>query len=303
MDGRVGLCLDVDGTAYRDGSVFVETMGYFQFSAELDVTADDRRVLRDALGAVAAFRGGDRARRTLGLAFRLLDAVRVVFGARAAVHALRWFVRVQHAGDGEADTDPGDYREVEHTLLDAYGRFLRGRRPETVRTAARRVVAEWLPVDERLADLLTGRPAVETYLVTDAPAHVATGYAAQLTGEPERTVATEWAVADGTYTGDYSPVEKSAAVERLRETRGWDVVVAAGDSPVDREMAAAADVFLGVEGVSGDGPFTDDADALALPADLARVVAAVEAGRPLVVPDGVALADALEAVLDALDGR
>ncbi|MFC7167559.1 haloacid dehalogenase-like hydrolase [Halospeciosus flavus] len=301
MDGRIGLCLDVDGTVYREGSVFVETMGYVQFSPLLDVAGDDRRALREALGAVATFRGGERARQTFSLAFRLLDAVQSVFGDGAAARALRWFVRAQHARTGSTDAESTDYREMQRTVLDAYGRFLRRRRPERVHAAAERVAEKWLPVDERFVSRFDDDGTVEPFLVTDVPEHVAAAYAARLTGEPDWTAATTCSVADGRFTGDYSVVEKRAAVERLRETRSWEYVVAAGDSPVDREMADAADVFLGVEGVSGDGPFTDDAEALALPADPVHVEAAMDANRPLVVPHDVPLVDALDAVLDRLD--
>jgi hypothetical protein len=56
----------------------------------------------------------------------------------------------------------------------------------------------------------------------------------------------------GRYTGEYDPVDKRAALAEIREIRGWDYVVAAGDSAVDAEMAAVADCFLAVDR-RGDG--------------------------------------------------
>lgn len=254
---RVGVALDLDGTAYRDGSVFVEAMAYLSVGAStLDLDAADRERLRAAVLAVARYRGGEPTRRRWASTLRALDAVGAVGGPGVAGDALERLshLRARRPRRGESAGGPdADYAGMRRATLGGYGSVLRGRDRATVERATDRLVRDRLPTDRRLRAAL-GRVAGsggETAFVSDAPAHLVRSHASTLADDaPVR--ATAFRTDAGRYTGAYDPVDKRAAVEALRETRGWDYVVAAGDAAVDAEMAAVADCFLAVDG-QGDG--------------------------------------------------
>lgn len=278
---RVGVALDLDGTAYRDGSVFVETMAYLSVGATtLDLDDVDRERLRTAVLAVARYRGGERTRRRWSRALRALSVAGSLGGPTVAGEALERLSRLRAGRTGRgrstgAPDDPGglDYDGMRRRTLGGYGAFLRGRAPATVERATDRLVRERLPTDGRLRAALGRVRAAggETAFVSDAPAHLVRSHAGTLTDDPP-VRATAFEVDAGRYTGDYEPVDKRAALGSLREERGWDYVVAAGDSSVDAAMAEVADCFLAVDG-QGDGRRRfggSDPVALADPASLRR---------------------------------
>lgn len=261
---RLGVCLDIDGTVYRSGSVFVESLGFLPYAADVSTDDADARHLRTALAAVAEFRGGTVGKvKWLGV-FSVLDLLRTAGANRVSEALLDGLVerRAERSleGDGRSSgTRPerlrpralGDYRSMQRTVLTAYGRFLRGKRAEVVERAVEEIVAERCRVDPGLEALLSdvsADPAAEVALVTDMPEHVASAYARTLDAEAVVRGTRFETDAEGRYTGRFETVDKGATVARLRADRGWTRVVAAGDSSVDLAMADEAEVFLAVAG-------------------------------------------------------
>jgi phosphoserine phosphatase len=308
---RVGLALDLDGTAYRDGSVFVETMAYLAVGGStLDLDAAERERLRRTVLEVARYRGGEPTRRRWAWVLRALGLVGTFGGPSLAGDAFERIARVRagrsrpDSGASSASTSATrgslDYDGMRRTTLRGYGEVLRGRDRTSVERATDRIVRERLPVDGRLRTVL-GRvreAGGEVAFVSDAPAHLVRSYAALLVDDA-RIRATAFGTEEGRYTGRYEPVDKRAALETLRGTRDWDYVLAAGDSAVDAEMADVADCFLAVAG-QGDGHRRFEASnpaPLAAPASLRRALGPDR--RTVRVGPSEDLADALVAVLGA----
>jgi phosphoserine phosphatase len=302
---RVGIALDLDGTAYRDGSVFVETMAYLSVGdSELDLDAADRERLRAAVLAVARYRGGAATRRRWALTLRALEAAGTVGGPEIASDALERLsrLRTRRPRRGEPAGGPdADYAGMRRATLDGYGSVLRGRDRVTVERATDGLVRDRLPTDGRLRAAL-GRVAEVgggTAFVSDAPAHLVRSHASTLVDDaPIR--ATTFRTDGGRYTGTYEPVDKQVALEALREARGWEYVVAAGDSAADAGMAAVADCFLAVDG-QGDGRRAFDAlepIPLSDPASLRRALGPDR--RTVRVGPDEEVGDALVAVLRAV---
>jgi phosphoserine phosphatase len=305
---RIGLALDLDGTAYRDGSVFVETMAYLAVGGStLDLDAAGRERLRRAVLEVARYRGGEPTRRRWAWTLRALGLVGTLAGPSLAGDALERIARLRAGWSTRGEvpvatsgTDGLGYVEMGRVVLDGYGEVLRGRDRASVERATDRIVRERLPTDGRLRTVLGRVREVggEVALVSDAPAHLVRSYAAMLV-EDARIRATTFGTEEGRYTGRYEPVDKRAALETLRESRGWDYVLAAGDSAVDAEMAAVADCFLAVAG-QGDGHRRSAASnpiPLAAPASLRRALGPDR--RTVQVGPNEGLADALVTVLRA----
>lgn len=273
---RVGVALDLDGTAYRDGSVFVETMAYLAVGAStLDLDDAARQRLRTAVLEVARYRGGASTRRRWDWTLRALAAAGRLAGPELAGDALERLSRARRtrtrtrttrgvgngrprrAGDTHpphtGSSDEAAYAAMRRATLGGYCDVLAGRDRAPVERATGRLVRDRLPVDGRLRSALARVRGAggEAAFVSDAPAHLVRAYAAGLTDDaPVRATALE--TDEGRYTGEYDSVDKRAALAELRETRDWDYVVAAGDSAVDAGMASVADCFLAVEG-QGDG--------------------------------------------------
>jgi phosphoserine phosphatase len=257
----VGCCLDVDGTLHRSGSVFVETLAFLGYGDTLALDAEARRYRREVIGAVAEYDGGPAKRRRWEWALKVLDALAQVGGKRLAGATLSGLARLhdarsedrlpETAADG-GRARHGEYRAMQRRVLDAYGNLLAGMDQETVERAARDAVERHVGVDlcvERAIAVARAEADAEVFLVTDAPVHAARAYADVLFGEPDNAIGTRFAVDDaGRFTGEYELVDKGRAAERLRAERGWEFVVAAGDSAVDLRMASAADAFLAVDG-------------------------------------------------------
>ncbi|WP_158855043.1 HAD family phosphatase [Halorhabdus sp. CUG00001] len=295
---RVGLCLDIDGTIHRHGSIFVETLAVLPYASELPLSDADRAAIRNVLGAVADYAGGDRSRdRWLG-ALRGCDALAAMgldaIVARVLAKAIR--LRARGASRSGPTGDGADYRSMQTQVLDAYGQLLRDKRAEQIDDAVTAALGLAVRVDERLQETLRER-GVDVVLVTDVPTHVATQYA-QLIDDRVRVVGTDFETRDGRFTGEYSFVQKGPAVERLRNRRDWDYVIAAGDSASDLPMARAADLFLAV---AGRGNVIEE-----LPAE-SRTVSAEALGADqldrstdvVTVPREMALGTALERTMAA----
>lgn len=297
---RVGICLDLDGTAYRSGSVFVETMAVLPHAPGFDPPEDDRRHLRRALSAVAAYSGGRTTAIRWELTMAALDAL-TAFGAAPVSRRLLARIVDRRAGrasedgvDGALDepsrsarppVDPSSYRRLRYRLLATYGAFLRGRRTTEIERLVEGVVDAHVPVDRPLQAVLerAGRETdVETYLVTDAPDHVARAYARKLTGDPDRVCATGFETDEGRFTGAFEPVNKRRTIDRLRAERGWEYVVAAGDSAVDVPMATVANLFFPVCG-QGDVDARFDDLVPILPTSIERLRGTLDRNRNAIV--------------------
>jgi hypothetical protein len=259
---RIGLCLDIDGTLYRSGSVFIETLAFLPYADGIALTPAERRHRRTALAAVAEYHGGWAGRVKWRGVLAALDVLRARGRRTLSETVLETLARRRADGLQRGDA-PGssrsvpisgsDYQRMRETVLAAYGRLLRGRRRADVTNAVERVVGRRCDVPARLRatlDRLARRADADLFLVTDMPDHVGAAYARQLDA-----VAGVVGVTYGTddadrYTGEFARVEKGTTVSRLRNEREWDYVLAAGDSPVDFPMADESDCFLAVTGRS-----------------------------------------------------
>lgn len=296
-EDRIGLCLDVDGTVYRSGSVFIETLAFLPYADGFALTSADRRRRRIALRAVADYSGGFAARIKWRCLLTGLDALRVV-GAERSSEALleavaeRRAARATRPGDRSREdapsiSDADAYATMRRTVLSAYGELIRGKRATDVERAVIPVVERRCSVDSEpraTLDRLTRHADADVFLITDAPEHVATAYARNLAEDVQVRGTVYETDADGRYTGEFARADKRAAVGRLRAEREWDYVVAAGDAPVDAKMAREANLFLAVAGqgdlsrrlrgtdtVSLRGPDRDLRSELALARKIVRV--------------------------------
>jgi phosphoserine phosphatase len=251
-----GLCLDVDGTLYREGSVFIETVARLPY-APVDWSAADRAALRRTVGVVGDYHGGRwtarRWRLTLGLV-GLLGRVQGTDTAVAALERLRDLqARVDDPRSGPARArSTADYERMRAAVLETYGAAVAGHRRSTLVAAVEDVLADGDPIDAPTAAAIRALagPGLEVALVTDMPAHVAEPFAETVLGVPTVAVAaTRFETdGDGRLTGGVEPVRKGRAVADLRERRGWARVVAAGDSAPDLAMREHAERFLAVAG-------------------------------------------------------
>jgi phosphoserine phosphatase len=292
---RLGVCLDIDGTVYRSGSVFVETLAFLPYADGISLSRADRRHRRTALTAVADYHGGPAGKAKWTGVLTAIDAIRVVGAEGLSESVLSALARRRterssrtdsasggegrssaregqssadgpERSDGPARSGDGDYRAMSEAILRAYGAFLRGKRPADVEAAVAELVERRCPVESRLRetlDRLARREDADLLLVTDAPDHVATAYARKL-GDAVDVVGTAYEVESGRYTGAFDRADKGETVARLRADRGWSYVVAAGDSPADAVMARDADLFLAVAGQSDDPRALPGIDAVAL---------------------------------------
>lgn len=255
------VCFDLDGTLYP-GSAFVRALVLVPWY--LDVDASGAAHLRDAVAAVARHRDGPRGERRFRRLSGAVDVVRRRASGRASLALARGLLALapgDRSGGAdratERDTADGagpddgriDYGEMRASILDAYGAFLAGRAPATVRAGVRRLVARDLgvvPAWGRVCARLV-RAGSTTYVVTDAPAHLARPYAEKIGLDPANVRGTRFTRgSDGRYDGGYERIAKGEAVAEVRKAGDHDAVVAAGDSATDLSMLSAADRFLAV---------------------------------------------------------
>lgn len=248
----VGVALDVDGTIYRDGSVFVETLPWL---AGADWTRPaDRAALRQAVTLVAGHHAGRvRATATRGL-LSVADVVRATAGDTAGDAALSVLTRLPSPrSDGE-----GDRKRLRERLLTRYGTAIADRPVDAVERSVARVVGPApdgqarFRIAEPVAQLISDLRAegVHVALVTDAPEHVVVPFA-ETFGGVDSVAGTRYTSRDGMFTGAFERIDKAAVVGRLCDRHGWDRVVAAGDTERDLAMARHAARFVGVAGHGG----------------------------------------------------
>lgn len=294
---RPAACLDLDGTVYPSGSVFVKCLVLHPWYGEVD--GPDAARLRRCVGLVAGYRYGastgrrveaalarlqslrDRDRLARGASLRLADGLLDATFADLPGRLARLAGR-DRTGSERWRGAAGTYAEMRDAVLSSYAAFLDGREVAAVERATRAVVDRHAAVDpawRRLFDRLRAA-GVTVYLVTDAPGHVGRAYLARAGGDADRVRATTFSTRDGRFDGGFEPVGKATAARRLRRTGGHDLLVAAGDSAVDAGMRGAADAFVAV---AGEG-------------DVDRALDRLD-------DDDVVEARALGGALDPLDGR
>ena len=255
VEHDTGLCLDVDGTLYRGGSVFVEALPWLAGASW--TRASDRAHLRATVGAVARHHGGRlRDVVTRGL-LSGVDTLRAVGADQAAETALKTLSGLPTpSADGDTQSDQGRER-LRERLLTEYGAAVADRPAAAVRRSLaavfRKGPTEPVPsLPTRLVTTLSDIAArgVDVALVTDAPAHVAQAFADSTTGlDGIVTVAgTQYDRVDGVFTGEFTRIHKGDIISELADRRGWDRVIAGGDTVRDLAMAERADRFVAVEG-------------------------------------------------------
>lgn len=259
VNNNVGLCLDIDGTLYRGGSVFVEALPWLAGAAWTQST--DRTHLRAAVAAVMRHYGGPLQEvATRGL-LSAVDGLRVLGCNQTAEAALKMLSELSGPNaNGNGDTELYESREREHLrelLLSEYGAAVADRPVTIVRRSLATVfhhrrdgAVPSLP--DRLVTTLSeiATDDVGVALVTDAPAHVAQAFTegtAEL-NDAVSVVGTQYDRVDGVFTGDFTRVDKGEVITELADRRGWDWVIAGGDTTRDLAMAQRADRFIAVEG-------------------------------------------------------
>ncbi|ERH04815.1 MAG: phosphoserine phosphatase [Halorubrum sp. J07HR59] len=250
-----GLCLDIDGTLYRGGSVFVEALPWLAGASW--TRASDRAHLRATVGAVAHHHGGQlREVATRGL-LSGVDTLRAAGADQAAKTALETLSGLPTpSADGDAQSDRGRER-LRERLLTEYGAAVADRPAAVIRRSLEAVFrnepAEPVPslpdqLVTTLSDIAT--TGVDIALVTDAPAHVARAFADSTTRLDGivTIVGTRYDRVDGVFTGEFTRIHKGDIIAELADRQGWDRVIAGGDTARDLAMAKPADRFIAVEG-------------------------------------------------------
>lgn len=251
---RVGVCLDIDGTLYREGSAFVDVLVALPVTAAHPFGSSDRTQFRRAVGVVGRYEGGVTTAWCWRATLRAVEGLRRVTDARTAGRALDGLKRLQAwlADRRASGRSRGDYETMQKELLEQYGTAIAGHDRTTIQSAVAACLQDLDPVDPETVGVLreATRAGIDVALVTDMPAHVAEQLATAVIDAPVRAVVGTRFGTDrnGRFTGAFEPVDKGIAVSDLREKHGWASVVAAGDTRRDLAMAETADRFLAVAG-------------------------------------------------------
>ena len=256
---HTGLCLDIDGTLYRQGSVFVETVASLAVQSPL-FEPPARAHLREAVGIVGEFYGNRFTRWRYEQTLRGLDVLRRHSSSTTAARAFTWLRETRErvvgvSGGRERRAAPAARAVFQQRLLDCYAHALAGTDSAQVAEAARSILCDLQPIDRQTAAALSqlGCRGVELVLITDMPAHVAEAFAETVIDAPVFAVAgTNFRTDEtGAFTGDYTTIDKGAVVENLVDDRRWEFTLAAGDTDRDAAMAPHVDTFLAVAGHGG----------------------------------------------------
>ncbi|ERG89422.1 MAG: hypothetical protein J07HX5_01580, partial [halophilic archaeon J07HX5] len=93
-DDRVGLCVDIDGTLYRRGSVFVEAASAFAVQSPV-LERPARSQLREAIGLVGEFHGSAATRWRWKQTLRGLEGLRQHAGRQTAGQTFQLLQRLR----------------------------------------------------------------------------------------------------------------------------------------------------------------------------------------------------------------
>lgn len=256
---HTGVCLDIDGTLYRQGSVFVEAIASLAVQSTLfDPSA--RTHLRGAVGTVGEFYGGPFTRWRWEQTLRGLEGLRRQSNAQTAARALDWLRTARERLDGalpETDgrVDSAARVAFQQQLLTRYSRALAGQDRADLSGALRSILRDVQPIDRRTGAALSrlANGGADLMLVTDMPSHVAEAFAEASIDAPVASVngTTFQTDESGAFTGDYTTIDKGTVVETLVGEREWEYTLAAGDTDRDAAMAPHVDTFLAVAGHGG----------------------------------------------------
>lgn len=254
---QIGVCLDIDGTLYRSGSAFVETLIRMPDVPNCSFTATERAQLREALGIVGRYQGGRATAWRWRSSLRLVDVFRAlgmtVMAERVLARLLAaqaWLDSVTPARGGDR-TPKGGYEELRTALLHQYGTVIAGHDSTTVTRGVKSLFQQLKPITPGMPAVCADarQAGVGMALVTNMPEHVAQPYAETiLPGSVQAVVGTDFETDGNQFTGTFDPVDKRAAVAQLRDRYGWKFVIAAGDTGRDLPMATTADHFIAVSG-------------------------------------------------------
>lgn len=254
---QIGVCLDIDGTLYRSGSAFVESLIRMPDAPNCSFTATERAQLREALGIVGRYQGGRATSWRWRFGLRLVDVFRAlgmtVIAKRVLARLLAaqaWLDSVTPACGGDR-TPKGGYQELRMALLQQYGTVIAGHDSTTVTRSVKSLFQQLRPITPGIPAVCADahRAGVSVALVTDMPDHVVKPYAETiLPGSVQAVVGTDFETDSNQFTGTFDPVDKRAAVAQLRDRYGWEFVIAAGDTGRDLPMATTADHFIAVSG-------------------------------------------------------
>lgn len=260
-DDRVGLCVDIDGTLYRESSVFVEVVSALAVrSPALERSARAR--LRETIGLVGEFHGTAATRWRWEQTLRGLERLRQYAGRHTAGEAFQLLQRLRGrlegwvpAADARAGGDPAARERFQHRLLGTYGQAISGAEQTTLAMAGRDQLRRLQPVDPRTNQALVrlASAGVDIALITDMPTHIAAAFADVVLDAPVVAVCGTQFKTDpaGAFTGAYDRIDKGRRLKRISTDHDWETTVAAGDTDRDAAMAPHADAFLAVAGHGG----------------------------------------------------
>ncbi|ESS10553.1 MAG: haloacid dehalogenase-like hydrolase [uncultured archaeon A07HR60] len=222
-----GLCLDIDGTLYRGGSVFVEALPWLAGASW--TRASDRAHLRATVGAVARHHGGQLREVATRRLLSGVDTLRTAGADRAAETALKTLSGLP-TPSANGGTQSGRGRErLRERLLTEYGAAVADRPAAAICRSLAAVFKkgpdEPVPsLPDRLVTTLSeiATRGVDIALVTDAPAHVARAFADSTTRLDGivTIVGTRYDRVDGVFTGEFTRIHKGDIIAELADNQG-----------------------------------------------------------------------------------
>lgn len=255
------LCLDIDGTLYRGGSVFIESISYLPFVQSGHWSPTDRRILRQAVGLVGRYYGNPWTEKRWRITLRTVDLLQRLGDGELALSLLDTLREVQTQINTVIDPkytfnspSTNSYDEMRISLLKKYAKAITTHRRGELRTAMKQALSRFALIDNptaaALEDITTSTSSVELVLITDMPATIANIFASKAIEVPiQVVVATKFETDQtGRFTGDFDSINKSRMLTALDEQHNWDHVIAAGDTVRDLRMQSTADQFIAVSG-------------------------------------------------------
>lgn len=260
-DSKTALCLDIDGTLYRGGSVFIESLSYLPFVQSGHWSPTDRHVLRQAIGLVGRYYGNAWTEKRWQITLRIVDLLQRIGTDEIALSSLDTLREFQTQLNSVIDPEytfnspsASDYDEMRISLLTTYAKAITTHHQSELRTAINDIISRCTLIDKTTAtaleDISTSSSSLDIILITDMPTTIAETFASEAIEAPiQTTVATRFET-DQTerFTGEFHSINKSEMLTTLDEQHDWDRIVAAGDTVRDLRMRSIADRFIAVSG-------------------------------------------------------
>jgi hypothetical protein len=258
---KTALCLDIDGTLYRDGSVFIESISYLPFVQSGHWSPTDRRMLRRAVGLVGGYYGNIWTEKRWQMTLRVVDILQRTGNNKLALSLLDTLRELQARLNSVITSEyslnspsTGNYNEMRISLLNKYAKAITTHHRADVRTAVENAISRCTLIDDTTAtaleDITTSLSSSELVLITDMPTLIAEMFASEAIAAPvETVVATKFETDQrNRFTGEFQSINKSKMIKVLNKRYNWDRVIAAGDTVRDLEMQSTADQFIAVSG-------------------------------------------------------